>query len=227
MMPDENTQYTPETEPKRKPKKSAGRELLEWVGSLAAALVIVLILQNFLFMFIAVDGHSMDTTLADGERLFVTVADVKFGDVERDDVVICHYPGRTNPPMNLPFLSFLQVKTNFVKRCVAVAGDRVYRQGGITHVVYETTDENGETVTVDEPLEDTPQFYPDDDYEPYTLQEGEYFVVGDNRTNSHDSRTWNCSGFPEDYIVGPITKDMLVGHVRCVIWPLNQIRGVE
>lgn len=222
MMPDENNQYTPEAEPKAKPKKSIQREILEWIGSLAAALVIVLILQSFVFTLIAVDGHSMDTTLADGERLFVTVADVKFGDVDRDDVVICNYPGRTSK-----FLFFFDRPTFFVKRCVAVAGDQVYRQDGITHVVYETTDANGEIVTVDEPLEDTPQFYPYDDYEPYTLKEGEYFVVGDNRNNSHDSRTWNCTGYPEEYIVGPITKDMLVGRVRCVIWPLNAIRTVE
>ena len=211
-----------EQKPSKKVKKSVGREILEWVLSLVAALAIVLVIQTFLFTLIKVDGHSMDTTLADGERLFVTVADVRFGDIERGDVVICNYPGRTSK-----FLGLIDRPTYFVKRCVAVGGDQVYREQGITHVVYETTDENGETVTVDEPL-DAPfvaYYYPSDDYEPYTLQENEYFVVGDNRGNSHDSRDWNDSDPRND--VGPITKDMLVGHVRCVIWPLGSIRNVE
>lgn len=201
-------------ESRKKPKKGFWREVREWVVSLAAALVIVLLIQNFLFTLIRVDGHSMDTTLADGERLFVTVADVKFGTVERNSVVICHYPNRG--------------RTYFVKRVVAVPGDSVYRENGVTHVVYETVDENGESVTVDEALdaEFVSVFYnPEDDYEPYVLGEDEYFVVGDNRGNSHDSRDWNDSDPSTD--VGPITKNMITGRVRYVIWPLGEMRSVE
>ena len=202
----------PQTPPK--PKKSFWREAGEWVVSLAVALVIVLLIQNFLFTLIRVDGHSMDTTLADGERLFVTVADVKFGGVDRNDVVICHYPNRG--------------RTYFVKRVVALPGDSVYRENGVTHVVYESVDENGQAVTVDEPLDEgyISVFYdPSDDYAPYTLSSDEYFVVGDNRGNSHDSRDWNDGDPSKD--VGPITKNMIIGHVRFVIWPFNSIRGVE
>lgn len=198
----------------KKQKKSFWRELGEWVVSLAAAVVIVLIIQNFLFTLIRVDGDSMNTTLWDGERLFVTVADVKFGTVDRDSVVICHYPNRG--------------RTFFVKRVVGVPGDTVYRENGVTHIVYETVDENGEAITVDNPLDAgfVSIFYnPDNDYEPYVLADDEYFVVGDNRGNSHDSRDWNDSDASRD--VGPITKDMLVGRVRCVIWPFDSIRGVE
>lgn len=198
----------------KKQKKSFWRELGEWVVSLAAAVVIVLIIQNFLFTLIRVDGDSMNSTLWNGERLFVTVADVKFGTVDRNSVVICHYPNRG--------------RTFFVKRVVGVPGDTVYRENGVTHIVYETVDENGEAITVDNPLdaEFVSIFYnPANDYEPYVLADDEYFVVGDNRGNSHDSRDWNDSDASRD--VGPITKDMLVGRVRCVIWPFDSIRGVE
>lgn len=198
----------------KKQKKSFWRELGEWVVSLAAAVVIVLIIQNFLFTLIRVDGDSMNSTLWNGERLFVTVADVKFGTVDRNSVVICHYPNRG--------------RTFFVKRVVGVPGDTVYRENGVTHIVYETVDENGEAITVDNPLdaEFVSLFYnPANDYEPYVLADDEYFVVGDNRGNSHDSRDWNDSDASRD--VGPITKDMLVGRVRCVIWPFDSIRGVE
>ena len=209
---EENTGASEEKQPRQ--KKSFWQELREWIVSLVAAVVIVLLLQNFLFTLIRVDGASMNPTLLDGERLFVTVYDAKYGEVERGDVVICHYPNRG--------------RTFFVKRVVAVPGDQVYRSMGVTHVIYTTTDENGQTITVDEALDSSYVsifFNPGNDYEPYTLGEEEYFVVGDNRGNSHDSRDWNDTDPSRD--VGPITKDMITGHVRCVIWPLSEIRTIE
>lgn len=198
----------------KKEKKGFWQEVREWIISLVAAVVIVLFLQNFVFTLIRVDGASMNPTLLNGERLFVTVFDAKFGSVERGDVVICHYPDRG--------------RTFFVKRVVAVPGDQVYRKSGVTHVVYETTDESGKVVTVDEALDAeyvSIFFNPENDYEAYTLGEEEYFVVGDNRGNSHDSRDWNDTDPSKD--VGPITKDMITGHVRCVLWPLSDIRVIE
>ena len=202
----------------RKPKKSWKKELREWIVSLAAALMVVFFIRNFLFQIIRVDGHSMDSTLADNERLFVTIPDMRINGVERGDIVICHYPNRGS--------------TNFVKRVVGIPGDVIYREIGVTHVVYETTDENGETVTVDQMLDEewplVRMMYgqaPEEPYGPYTLAENEYFVVGDNRDNSHDSRDWNDSTPNDD--VGPITEDMLVGKVQCVVWPLSAIRIPE
>ena len=192
----------------RKEKKSFWQEVREWIVSLVAAVVIVLLLQNFVFTLIRVDGRSMNPTLVDGERLFVTVADVKFGGVERDDVVICHYPNRG--------------RTFFVKRVVGLPGDSVYRQYGVTHVIRD-----GEDVMLDEnnALAYMLYGYGDPDYEPYVLGEDEYFAVGDNRYGSHDSRDWNDGDPSRD--VGPITKDMIVGRVRQVFWPLDSIRPVE
>ena len=198
-----------------KPKKDWKKEAVDWIMSIAAALLIVFVIRNFLFQIIRVDGDSMYDTLLNNERLFVTVLDVKLNGVERDDIVICHYPNRGN--------------TNFVKRAVGVPGDTVYRENGVTHVVYETTDENGETQIVDEALDENyAQYFPNGsstDYEPYTLGEDEYFVVGDNRYNSHDSRDWNDTDPSAD--VGPITGDMLVGKVRCVLFPFSNFRTFD
>lgn len=199
----------------QKPPKDWKKEAREWVLSIAVALLVVFVIRNFLFQIIRVDGESMETTLHNGERLYVSVLDTKLNGVDRGDVVICHYPNRGS--------------TNFVKRAVGVPGDQIYRENGVTHVIYETVDADGSAVTVDEALDE--HYASDfiggssDDYAPYTLGEDEYFVVGDNRYNSHDSRDWNDTNANGD--VGPITGDMLVGKVRSVIWPLSEIRSVE
>ena len=193
-----------------KPKTNWKKELREWIVSIAAALLVVFVIRGFLFQIIRVDGDSMYDTLLDNERLLVSVLDVRLGNVERGDIVICHYPNRG--------------RTNFVKRAVGVPGDVIYRERGVTHVVYEVDGE-----TVDEMLdEDMLKYFQSPtstDYEPYTLGEDEYFVVGDNRNFSHDSRDWNDNDPSQD--VGPITGDMLVGKVRNVIWPISHFRTAE
>lgn len=189
------------------------KEAREWIVSLAIALLIAVILRTVLFTLIRVDGTSMQPTLFNGERLFVTVYDAKFGRIERNDVVICHYPNRGS--------------TNFVKRVVAVPGDSVYRESGVTHVVYTIQTANGSQI-IDVELDPVYRSYPlaqGPDYDPYVLDEDEYFVVGDNRYSSHDSRDWNISD--ADYAVGPISRDMITGHVRHVVWPPAAFRTVE
>ena len=205
---------------KKKVKKTWKQELKEWVVALGTAVLIVLVLQSFLFRIIRVDGESMESTLHDGERLFVNVATVKFNkSIPRDSIVICNYPNRYTKVLGVKF------NTYFVKRLVGVPGDTIYRKNGVTHVVY--TDDDGQTV--DEALDDRYALYfingSPDDYDNYVLGEDEYFAVGDNRYNSHDSRDWNDSDDSND--VGPITKDMVVGRVQEVIWPLNHIRATK
>ena len=118
-----------EEKPEGKPKKSVGREIREWVVALAAAVLIALLIRTFLFTLIRVDGHSMDDTLHNGERLFVSVLDVRLSGVERGDVVICHYPNRTSPG-----LFGIETQTNFVKRVRGVPGDVVERKNNVTYI---------------------------------------------------------------------------------------------
>ena len=193
-------------------KKRILKEIREWVVSIAVALLVVFLLKSFVFTIIRVDGRSMNPTLLDDQRLFVSVLDVKLKGAERGDIVICHYPNRTTEILGIT------TKTNFVKRVVAVEGDTVSRKDNVTYVTYGDT---GETVALDEKWAAR---YPGYDYE-YTLAEDEYFVVGDNRGNSHDSRDWN--DWVPDRDVGPISKDMLVGKVRFIIWPFSDIGAVE
>lgn len=193
-------------------KKRILVEIREWVVSIAIALLVVFLLKTFVFTIIKVDGSSMNTTLLDGQRLFVSVFDVKFGGAERGDIVICHYPNRTTEILGI------ETQLNFVKRVVAVEGDTVSR---VNNVTYVTNGETGEKEALDEQWANR---YPGYDYE-YTLGEDEYFVVGDNRGNSHDSRDWQDWDSSRD--VGPITEDMLVGKVRYIIWPFEDIGSVK
>ncbi|MBO4378198.1 MAG: signal peptidase I [Clostridia bacterium] len=201
---------------KEKKKKSVKREILEWILTLVVAVLIALPIRAFVFELVRVDGGSMDNTLANGEIMFVTKYDYAStwlclpwqdaetqeqakrittgGEPERFDVVICRYPGRGG--------------TNFVKRIVGLPGDTIELRNGYLYV-------NGELY--EEP-------YIDDAYRtgrlnmfgPYTVPEGEYFVMGDHRNNSNDSRSQ-----------GPITRDMIIGHVRTVLFPFNKIRGID
>ncbi len=195
----QQAQADADTEKRDQLKKTAKKEIREWITALISAFLVVVLVRMFLFTVIRVDGDSMFPTLINDERLFVTVADVKLGGAERGDVVICHYPNRG--------------RTYFVKRVVGVPGDKVCRYGGVTYI-------NGEPLDPLGLVSEVPY-----DYDEYTLGEDEYFCVGDNRYDSHDSRDWRDGDSARD--VGPLHKDMLVGKVRCVIWPFGEIRAVE
>ncbi len=201
---------------KEEKKKTLTREILEWVLTIVAAIAIAIPIRTFGFELVRVDGESMDNTLANGEIMFVTKydyastwlsfpwQDVKSkekavrittgGNPGRFDVVICRYPGRGD--------------TNFVKRVVGLPGDTIEIRDGYLYV-------NGDRY--EEP-------YISDEYRsgrlntfgPCTVPNGEYFVMGDHRNNSNDSRSQ-----------GSITRDMIIGHVRTVLYPFSGVRGIE
>mgnify|MGYP000451665701 FL=1 len=203
----ENVQATEEQElqpaeetKKGKEKKPVNvkKEILSWILTLGAAVIIALVIRTFLFEPVRVDGHSMDDTLANGEIMFVTKPEYLTGDPQPGDVVICHYPDRGN--------------TNFVKRVVGVPGDTLM-------FVDNVLIRNGEVV--DEPYLTPSRNQNGFSMLPITLGENEYFVCGDNRDNSHDCRNLT-NGVPE-----AITRDMIIGHVRYVVYPFSDARSIN
>ena len=211
-------------EKKEKEKKSVGRNIVEWILTLLVAVVAALVIRSFIFEPVRVDGASMNDTLQNGDIMFVSKWDYNsvwlcfpwqsneskenaprlatgFGKPNRFDVVVCRYPDRGD--------------TNFVKRVIGLPGDELYIKEGYLYVNGEKYDEayindayrvaggsNGWA------------FY--DEASPYEVPEGEYFVMGDHRNNSNDSRAQ-----------GTITRDMIIGHVRFVFFPFNAWRGVK
>ena len=199
-------------------KKTLAREILEWVLTIVIAVAVALPIRAFAFELVRVDGTSMNGTLSDGEIMFVNKLDYASawltlpwqderskesaarvttgGDPERFDVVICRYPGRGD--------------TNFVKRVVGLPGDTVELRDGYLYV-------NGERY--EEPYirdEYRTSGSRELDYGPCTVPEGEYFVMGDHRNNSNDSR-----------YQGTLTRDMIIGHVRYVLFPFGEMRGID
>lgn len=219
-----NDPQIPENQKKKKkdkPKKSLQREILEWVLTLAAAVVIAVVVRSYGFELVRVDGHSMDYTLADGETMMVTKFDYVFGKPQRFDVVICHYPNRRSPG-----LLGIESDTNFVKRIVGLPGDKIAVEAevgpdgkpvGVLYVNGERYDEPYLVNRINYYLMDTwdtrSVVYTVDN--PYVVPDGTYFVLGDNRSNSNDS-----------HIVGPLDASMIVGHVRAVLWPTKNWRGI-
>lgn len=198
---------TPEIKEKKKktekPKKTVQQEIVSWVLSILGALAILLVIETWVGLPISVKGHSMENTLNSGELLWVSRLDKNY---QRGDVVICHYPDRIQSSFSLGPMLHVDIHEVFVKRLVALPGDTVEIRQKQLYV-------NGEPVADPPEMGSTPA-----DYGPRTLGEDEYFVIGDNRASSHDSRSSD---------VGPISGDMLQGKVKCVLWPLNRIRGVQ
>lgn len=206
---------------KEKVKRTVGQEILSWILTIVIAVVAALVIRSFVFEPVRVDGSSMDDTLANGEIMLVSKYDysttwlsffwqdnatkekapkITFGgNPQRFDVVICRYPGRGD--------------TNFVKRVVGLPGDTIRLEDGYLYVKEAGQDEE---VRYEEPyINDEYRSGPLNTFRAYEVPEGKYFVMGDHRNNSNDSRS-----------VGPIDRNMIVGHVRRVVYPFNQWRGV-
>lgn len=177
----------------KKPKYTVKQEIMSWIFTFACALAIALVIRTFFLEPVRVDGQSMSNTLLNGEIVLVTKPEYWSGDYKRNDVIICRYPGRGS--------------TLFVKRLIALPGDTIEMRAGVVYINGEMKDESWMDTMV--PSRTT--------FLPYKLGEDEYFVMGDNRGNSNDSR-----------YVGPISSSMIIGHVRSVIWPLSKFgHGVQ
>lgn len=168
--------------------------------SFSIYLLIVLIVSYLFVHFVAqrtiVNGRSMEDTLFDGDNLLVDKISYRFGDPDRFDVIVFKYVHEKN--------------TYYVKRVIGLPGETVQ------------IDNSGNIYINGQLLEEHYGFEqmesPGIASNPITLGENEYFVLGDNRNNSSDSRSSQ---------VGPIDKSIIVGRAWIRMWPLHSAGKVD
>lgn len=171
------------------------KTLKEVLGT-SVYLLIVLVMTFLVVTYVGqrtkVSGSSMEPTLSDGDNLIVDKISYRFSDPERFDIIV--FPFR------------YAEKTYYIKRIIGLPGETVYiDEEGHIYIDGEILKENyGKEVIVD----------PGRAYEPITLGPNEYFVMGDNRNNSSDSR---------DPVVGNIYRNEFIGKAWMRIWPLDKM----
>jgi len=172
------------------------RDIVWLVCCVAAALL----LRVFVVELVKVKGRSMLSTLKNGEVTLVTRFDYRLGQPRRFDVVICHYPGRYMDKRKW----FRQC---FVKRVIGLPGETIAIEEGVVLI---------DGVAMEESFLDERRNLRKRDMAPRTLGNDEYFVMGDNRDSSNDSRS-----------VGPIKRKDIIGQARVVLWPISGWRRIR
>ena len=176
----------------------SSRWVLEWAVVLAVALVLAIGVRTYVAQMFYIPSGSMLPTLQIGERIVVDKLSYHLHDVQRGDIVVFK-----RPPLEQADYSDL------VKRVIGLPGETISSVDGRVFI-------NGKPLNepwLPQPLPTTaPSPLPDafSLNHPYTIPAGEYFVMGDNRTNSEDSRYF-----------GPIPGNLIVGKMAFEVWPLS------
>ena len=167
----------------------ATTELRAWASTLWSAAVYAVLIVTFVMQVARVEGQSMAPTLEDQDRLIVNKLVYRIGEPRPGDIVMLYYPA--------------DPEKSFVKRVIAREGDTVRIADGQVRIN-------------DLPLLDDyvpAEFRSHDDWGPEVIPEGYYFVMGDHRNNSSDSRHW-----------GSVPKKYIVGKVQVRWWPVPNAR---
>jgi len=167
------------------PRGSSG--LWAWVRDLVVAVVVSVFIIFFLYQPVRVEGTSMLPQLEDEDRLIISRIALRFGDIHRGDVVVFEYPRDRSK--------------SYIKRVIGLPGD-------VVHIDHGRVSVNGSRL--DEPY--VPPRFEDDQSEPdLKVPAGQYFVMGDHRSISFDSR-----------VFGPVDRQLIYGKAAFVFWPMGQ-----
>ena len=168
-------------QPKEEPQEtSLGKEILSWLQIIVAAVVIAFVLNNFVIANSRIPTGSMENTIMSHSRVIGSRLSYIKDDPERGDIVIFRYPDNE--------------KIYYVKRVIGLPGETVEVIDGKVYI-------NGSDTPLDEPYLPEPM---EGSYGPYEVPEGCYFMMGDNRNNSQDSRYWVNKYVEEDKILGKV-----------------------
>jgi signal peptidase I len=165
---------------------SLRHEIRVWTRDLLIAIGLALVIIVFLYQPVKVEGTSMAPLLSDQERIFINKFVYRFEAIHRGDVVVFWYP--------------LDRSKSFIKRVIALPGETVTIRQGVVTV-------NG--VVVPEPYV-PPQYEDVSDYGPTRVPADSYFVMGDHRVSSNDSR-----------VFGPVPSQFIYGRAVFAYWPVD------
>ncbi|MDD6728801.1 MAG: signal peptidase I [Eubacteriales bacterium] len=165
-------------------EKSKLREVVDFLIPIIIAVVVALLLKTFVFANAVVPTGSMLNTIQKGDRIIASRLAYINDEPERYDIVIFKYPDDESK--------------YFVKRVIGLPGETVQIVNGIVYV----TKTDGETVQLDDSF--VTNCVPVGDYGPYEVPEDCYFMLGDNRNDSKDSRFWENKYVHKDKIIGKV-----------------------
>lgn len=189
---------------------------LEFPLLIVVALAVAILIKTFLFQAFYIPSSSMEDTLQINDRVLVSKLNYRFGEVERGHVIVFDDPrgGFQEPAESvvqsavrnvLESVGLRTPRSEFIKRVIGTPGDIVEAREGDVWV-------NGERL--DEPYLRDPD-YEHPDFGPLEVPAGAYFVMGDNRASSQDSRFF-----------GPIPGEDIVGRAFVIIWPPSRWSGI-
>lgn len=171
---------------------SFGRELKTWGRDVAVALLLAMLIIVFLYQPVKVEGTSMAPLLSDQERIFINKFVYRFEPIHRGDVVVFWYP--------------LDTSKSFIKRVIGLPGDTIDIRAGELYV-------NEKHIA--EPYV-PPSYFDDSSYGPIQIPPDEYFVMGDHRDSSNDSR-----------IFGPVPRKYIYGKAVFAYWPFKEFGEIS
>lgn len=161
--------------------------MVEVLESIIIAVALAVIIRVFILAPFFIPSGSMIPTLMEGDRIIASKITYRFTAPKRGDIIVFKYP--------------VDNKTDYVKRLIGLGGETVELKNNRLYI-------NGQMM----PENYLPQGVRLDNFGPEKVPEGEYFMMGDNRTNSSDSRSW-----------GTLPRKNIIGKALFTYWPLNRI----
>jgi signal peptidase I len=180
------------TETDSRALSSVVREIRWWARDVFFAVGTAILIVVFLYQPVKVEGTSMLPELVDQERIFVNKFVYRIEKISRRDIVVFWYP--------------MDPSKSYIKRVIGMPGDTVEVRRGVVYVN-------------DKPLDEpylTPEFMDRRSYQPVYVDSGFYYVLGDHRNQSNDSRMWGL--VPEKYIYGKAVFRY---------WPMNKMGSLD
>ncbi len=172
--------------------------ILDFIETVIVSLAIFFVIYIFIAQPHQVNGHSMDPNMQTGEYLLTEKVSYRFTQIKRGDIIV----------FKAPATACIGSGCDYIKRVIALPGETVKIKNGQFYINDQPLDES-KYLTAG--LATNPGAYTADERE-IPLAENQYFVSGDNRANSSDSRYW-----------GPISKEAVIGKAFFSYWPLNTI----